>query len=478
MNDWFDEHDRPYRADPDQDRRGEEDPLDRADEPHAPGSDWDKAERCADRAHRYYEAGQWKQALDQLNLALGIRPDEAEWQFGLGLTLDAMGRFDEAAAAFARVIELRGEEPISLLHLATQLIHAHQPRLALEKLNRALTLDPDFEPAYCQRILAHALLGEHEQAELDFYLAQQINDRCPTCLDHMARSLAMRRDDARAIWCWHDAQRLDPDDPQLGLQLARAYARAGNPERALTHYRAAWRQAPGDVELMIEMADALRDLGRDDEAGEKLRHAIELEPEQPAVRHRLGELDLDQGRIDAARAHLETARALEPAMPGVHLSLAMAAEMQGRDDEARAYALRELDRVGQTPRQVVTLAGLLLRLGGTEHVLDLLDPMLSGEDPVLMDEPNAYIAALLARALAWMRLDELAKAIADLRRARRIDQDNATATAWLIAAYRQSGDRRRAAAVCRDAVRRFPADRRIRREAMLVRCLGWLPKRR
>jgi len=213
----------------------------------------------------------------------------------------------------------------------------------------------------------------------------------------------------------------------------------------------------------LETADLLRELGRDEEAVRKLRRVIELEPAQPAALLRLGELALEADRLEEAGSHLEGARAAEPSMPGVHLGLALLAEARGQSDEARAFALRELDRVGQTPRQVVMLAGLLLRLGGAEQVIDLLSPMLVGDDPALMDEPSAYIAALLTRALAWLKLDETAAAIADLRRLRRIDPDHATAAAWLIDAYRQTGQTRRAKALRRRAHRQFPLDRRFKR---------------
>jgi len=461
MRDWFDEHGNPSWHDAGPRRPGHDLPAGEPDP--APPTAWDDAERRADLAHGYYEAGQWQRALDELNRALAVRPDQADWRFGLGLTLDALGRFDEAAEAFASVVELRGEDPVALLHLGIEHLRCDQPRRALEALQRAVAADPDFEPAYCQLILAHTMLDDHDRAEVHFYLARQLTDQCPVCFDHLAQSLMIRRDYDRAIWCWHEALRLDPEFPDLGRNLARAYHLAGTPQRALDRYREELRRDPGDIALLLDAADLLRQLGRDDEAGEKLRRVIELEPMQAAALLRLGELAVEGGRLDEAGAHLEAARAAEPAMPGVHLQLALLAEARDQTDDSRAWALRELDRVGQSPRQVVTLAGLLLRLGGAEHAIDLLGPMLAGEDPVLMDEPGAYTAALLTRALSWLRLDRTADAIHDLRRLRRIDPDHATAAAWLIDAYRQNGQRRRAKALLRRARRRFPLDRRFQR---------------
>ena len=42
----------------------------------------------------------------------------------------------------------------------------------IELLERVSDIDPACELAYCHRILAHVLLGEHESAEQMFYLVR------------------------------------------------------------------------------------------------------------------------------------------------------------------------------------------------------------------------------------------------------------------------------------------------------------------
>ncbi len=57
--------------------------------------------RHARRAQKFFRAGEWERALHELREALDHRPDEGEWLFGLGLTLDELERFEEAADAYA-----------------------------------------------------------------------------------------------------------------------------------------------------------------------------------------------------------------------------------------------------------------------------------------------------------------------------------------------------------------------------------------
>ena len=95
-------------------------------------NDWSLAEQHAERAWRHYEAGRWDHALRLLRRALTINPDQCDWLFGLGLTLDAMSRYDEAADAYRKVLEHEPNDHEALLHLGMDLIRLGQPAEALE----------------------------------------------------------------------------------------------------------------------------------------------------------------------------------------------------------------------------------------------------------------------------------------------------------------------------------------------------------
>ncbi len=54
---------------------------------------WQDAERLAFEAFEHYENGELILALDQLQDALEINPQNSAWYFNAGLTLDAMERY-------------------------------------------------------------------------------------------------------------------------------------------------------------------------------------------------------------------------------------------------------------------------------------------------------------------------------------------------------------------------------------------------
>src|SRR6478672_4747647 len=121
-------------------------------------NDWNDAERRVERAQELFEQHKWQEALEELRAATSINPYNASWFFNIGLTLDELGRFEEALRTFER----------------------------LE------SLDPTFEPSYCGRILTYTELGEHDRAEEMFYLARLYKEHCDDCFYNMGISLSAR----------------------------------------------------------------------------------------------------------------------------------------------------------------------------------------------------------------------------------------------------------------------------------------------
>jgi MSHA biogenesis protein MshN len=59
------------------------------------------------------------EAVQRYQSALGLRPGEGRWWFGLGLALDGAGRIDEAKAAFGKAREV-GNLPVDMLGIIEQ----------------------------------------------------------------------------------------------------------------------------------------------------------------------------------------------------------------------------------------------------------------------------------------------------------------------------------------------------------------------
>ncbi len=396
---------------------------------------WFDAEQHAQRARAFFQAGQWKRALSEIQAALEVIPDNHEWHFGMGLTLDALKRYDEAVRCYETVLKLHGQDVETLLHLGADLIRIQQPARAIGPLRRASQLALDCEESYCYRIAAHAQLGQHDEAEVMFYLAQQIKEDCPRCFLHLANSLEMRNQTAKALWCWQQVIRIDPRMPEVSANIARIHWRQGRLAEARESYLQALRLEPGRISLLREVAALLTEMGLRLEAADKHRRILEQDPESAEAHLRLGELAMRDDHLDAAQRALDRARALDNELWGLHLRLAQVAMRRGDAATARAALLTEIKSKYRKhePELTTDIMRLLFELGMYRHAVGRATRELKGVYTTTHETFRAEM--LLFRGVAWLRLGVLPRGIADCRAALRIAPRNAVAMHNLALAY-------------------------------------------
>ena len=432
-------------------------------------NDWSIAEQHAERAWRHYEAGRWDHALRLLRRALTINPDQTDWLFGLGLTLDAMQRYEEAADAYRKVLEQQPNDHEALLHLGMNLIRLGQPAEALEIIDRAHEEQPNQHACNCHRIAAHAQLGDHDQAEVVFYLAQQEEPDCPVCFDHIAHSLAMRGELDRAIWCWKRTRELDPIHPQAQANAARAHWYLGQLKQARALFEAHLADQPEDPHAQIEYASLLLEAEDLDEAHKQLSALIAQHPDHATAHHLLGDLHIKRKQPTGAIASYQAARQHQDDRPGIDLGLALAAKQLGDEAARTKHLLAELNNPGQDARQVLELARQLLDANLSEQAITLLSPVVEGMDDLLVNDDASLAEAHRLRALALITAEDHDGAIADCREAVRLCPTLTEAWLQLVDSYTATHQLHRAIVCLNHAIELSPEDTELRKQAGKLR---------
>lgn len=432
-------------------------------------NDWSIAEQHAERAWRHYEAGRWDHALRLLRRALAINPDQADWLFGLGLTLDAMQRYEEATDAYRKLIVQEPDDQEALIHLAMGLIRLGQPNEALTHIDKAEQVGPKQHACNCHRIAAYAQLGNHDQAELCFYLAQQDEPNCPICFDHIAHSLAMRGELDRAIWCWKRTRELDPVHPQANANAARAHWYLGQLTQARTLFETHLEEQPNDEPAQIEYASLLLEAEDLDAAHQQLTHIITQHPDHATAHHLLGDLHIKRNQPDQATAAYLAARQHQTDRSGIDLGLALAAEQRGDTAARQQHLLAELNNPGQDARQVLELARQLLDASLSEQVITMLSPIVEGMDDLLLNDDASLAEAHRLRALAWTIANDHDQAIADCREAVRLCPTLREAWLQLVDSYTQTHQLHRAIICLNHAIELTPEDESLRKLASKLR---------
>ena len=401
-------------------------------------NDWFEAEQRVERAHELFESGRWEDALHELRAAVHVNPFQGEWHFNMGLALDALGRYDEAIASFTRAMECDGEDAEVLNNLGVDHLRLDRATEALEFFERAGRLEPSDVASYIHRIAAYAQLDDHDQAEVMFYMAQELDDAHPRAYYEMGLSLLDRSMVDRAIWCLNQVRRLDPNAGDVHARLGEAHWLKGQLERARRHYLRQLRVDGGDVQTLMELAMLLVEMDRSAEAAQKLRRVTELDPGHIEAHFELAMLAMDNHDLDAAQRQLQLVLRLDAQRPGVHQKLARIALERKRMIETRRHLRAELaiERDFAESEEADELAELLLDAQMPREAVRLL---------AAMSQSRPQDAAVLHQyALALFMDNRLEPGIRVCRQALRLDPACTAAMHNLTLAHLQLGQYRRA----------------------------------
>ncbi len=309
-------------------------------------NDWMDAESHADRALECYERGLWAEAEAELRKALALNPDRAEWHFNLGLTLEAAGRDEEAIVHYERAADLMEDETDGIIAAGMIANRLGRFEHAIELFSRALKLDPRCEQALWGTMESYLGLGNHEEVETTYYLAQHsIEHHSARCLATMGESLLQRGQHERAGWCFREAIRIDPNLPRVRARLGEVYAATDQPQRAVQLYLRELRDDPGSIETLLDYGCLLAELDRHHESAEKFRRVLELEPGNVDAHYELGRLAMRTLRYEQAKFEFELVLKLDAEYPAIRLALSEALVKLGKLDEARVHLREELGQV-------------------------------------------------------------------------------------------------------------------------------------
>jgi len=330
-------------------------------------NDWMDAEAHADRALECYERGLWDEAEAELRKAIALNPDRPEWHFNLGLTLEAAGRDEDALVHYERAAELMDDETDPLIAAGMIANRLGRFKRGIEHFAHALKLDARCEQALWGTMESQLGLGEHEEVETTYYLAQQsLENPSARCLATMGESLLQRGQHDRAGWCFREAIRIDPNLPRVRARLGEVYAATDQPQRAVQLYLRELRDDPGSIETLLDYGCLLAELDRHHEASEKFRRVLELEPANVDAHFELGRLAMRTFRYEQAKFEFELVLKLDAEFPAIRLSLSDALVKLNRLEDARLHLREEIGQLRTKPAEersvdeLETLGRLLL----------------------------------------------------------------------------------------------------------------------
>jgi len=297
----------------------------------------------------YYVNGQCAQAMDELQTAIAMGPENWALADDQVEALAAEGRLEEAIGRIRKMLAQQG--PFADLYVRLGDLHAQQGKdeQALHNYLAALDIEPTYIEAMVKVGTAHLLRGRLEEAGESFHRAAELNDRL--VFDYAALGAAQLADGRRAEAnnTFELAAAIEPNSTLLLAETTRLQLKAAETDAA--------------AEDALQAGLCFYSTAVDEEADELLarqlaRHAeqVRRRPDLAELRWRYGVLLRHAGKMRESGEQFAEAVRINPHYTKATVSLALAQYELGRKDEAAETFTRAVERDDQA-------VGLHYRLG-------------------------------------------------------------------------------------------------------------------
>jgi tetratricopeptide (TPR) repeat protein len=268
-------------------------------------------------------------------------PEVALW---LGHTYEALEKWNEAEAAFRRVVQLSPDSFAGYVALSQLLFKRDRPEEGARVLAEATGKVKD--SAEVRRMLGHSELTRNH---------------LPEAIHHFEAALRFDAKDAGALLGLTTAQRksgnltgaekslaqlekVDPTFAGLSLERGQLLEARGDYSGAANAYRAALEARPHDVDLKLRLGAALVTAGRLEEAEAILPEVLKERPTSAEAEHFVGRLLFAKKETAQAVQHFERSIAFDALRADYHLYLAWAYLDQGNLGAALTSVNKALER--------------------------------------------------------------------------------------------------------------------------------------
>ncbi len=282
----------------------------------------------------YKLAGLNAEALQPMQNAAQLSPNDAEAHYNLGLVLQDLGRLHEAEACYLRTIQIaplffqaHGSLGVALLGLG----RLHD---AVASFREAIRINPDYTDAYNNLGNALKQQGRINEATECYLSALAINPDYAPALSNLGLVYEDmgRLDDA--IACFEKLLKLAPDAVDAHCSLGNIYYKLGRLEDAEASFRQALKIRPDMAELHFNLGNTLTKLARMDEAEISYRQAIQIRSDYAEAHYNLGTYLMRSAWVSEAEASFRSALQARPDYADAHTNLGASLHALGRMNEA------------------------------------------------------------------------------------------------------------------------------------------------
>ena len=270
-------------------------------------------------------AGQAERAVAILDQAIEQDPSVGDPFFAKGLLLLNLKRTEEAEQSMKAGITRAPDSAVGHYHLGRVLLEAGKQEAAVASLERAMTANPSFEPAYLALASVYETRQDREQAAkvLKKYL-QGVNPQNRDIRHHLVRLYVEAKDYQGAMNELEALLAEDPSDLDAQLRMALIYGEQKEYGKAIASLSEILKARPAELKVRDYLGYLYEESKDTKKALETYSFNVQLEPTFFEGHLHLGVLQYRLKQFSEAIDHLTRAVSLNPKQPEAYIVLGLA----------------------------------------------------------------------------------------------------------------------------------------------------------
>ena len=391
----------------------------------------------------YLRKQNWPRAVQELNRAIDLQPENYAARVELAKLLIAGGSFEQAKEQVDWVLRTRPNDGKSHEAAADLLAAQSSFPAALQEAEKAVSLSPNDAGSYTKLGLMQLRNGQAEVAETSFRKAIDLDPKATGPRLMLANYYQVRSRFPEAEQQLRDAIHANPQDPEPTAALARLYLAEGRTndaealliqnksnfgdnsvayrmlgdfylgtqdlEKATTEYRKLYQDHPKDAQVKKNFIDLLIHTNRLEEAAKVNGEILKADPNDTDGLIYLGQLQAQNGDAKTAISTLQTAIKNDPNNGMAHYYLSVAFQKSGNLESAESE-LRNTIRLRPDLVDAQRDLGILAMRRGDMTTLAQTSSQIVALRPMSVE-------GYALRAVSEINRKEFAAAESDVRRA-------------------------------------------------------------
>lgn len=257
-------------------------------------------EQAMQMAVKLYGEGKFSQAERVCRQIIGARPEHADAHNILGVSLQALGRGDDAIAELRRAVKLAAQAPNLRANLGEVLRQNGQADEAAKELEKAVELEPKNPPALNNLGIIHFDQGKFLDAANYYRRALEIRPHMAEALNNLGNALRATGDVEGALSAYQDALTYRENYPEAYNNLGTMLQQDRKHEEAEHALRKAIAQNPRYIEAYNNLASLYAAENREVEALRILSDALKIAPKSVQTLLITAKLQLQRNNHSAA----------------------------------------------------------------------------------------------------------------------------------------------------------------------------------